>query len=67
MLYKAHHILLLAQFAVINAVLHKQESALRFLILPWRIKRFYAPLRAPLNHYFWLDLSIRQTFLAKTL
>ena len=26
------------------------------------MKRFYAPLRAPLNHSFWLDLSIRQTF-----
>ena len=44
MLYKAHHILLLAQFAIINAVLHKHESALRFLILPWHIKRFYTPL-----------------------
>ena len=32
MLYKAYHILLLAQFAVINAVLNKQESAPRLLI-----------------------------------
>ena len=29
------------QFAVINAVLHKHKGALRFSILPWRIKRFY--------------------------
>ena len=48
--------MLLAQFVVINAVLHKHKSALRFLILPWRIKRFYALLRAPLIHYFWLEL-----------
>ena len=50
MLYKAYRILLLTQFAIINAVLHNHESALRFLILPWCIKRFYAPLRAPRNH-----------------
>ena len=49
MLYKAHYIA-------------KHESALRSLILPWHIKRFYTPLHAPRNHYFWLDLSIRQTF-----
>ena len=65
MLHKAHHMLLLAQFAVINAVvnyINTKAHRLRFLILSWRIKRFYVPLRTPLNHYFWLDLSIRQTF-----
>ena len=43
MLYKAYHILLLAQFAIINT---KHKTLLRFLILLWRIKQIYAPLRA---------------------
>ena len=64
MLYKAYHILLLAQFTVINPALHKHESTLRFLILPWRIKRFHALLRAPRNHYFH---TFAKLFLAKTL